>query len=145
MSAQTPYNIGPLAPERNPPITPEYYSPNIATLSTITPISRFSTRIVTTADNEFVVGQTVRFIIPPQDGMRQINGRQAYVTSIDNATTFYVQIDTLDFDTFNAAGTTLQDPFVIAIGDVNSGQINSSGRINNITYIPGSFINIGPQ
>ena len=102
MSSQTPYNIGPLAAERNPPITPQYYSPNIATLSTITSISRFSTKIVTTADNEFVVGQLVRFVIPIQDGMRQINGRQAYITSLDNATTFYVQLDSVDFDTFNS-------------------------------------------
>ena len=145
MSSQTPYNIGPLAAERNPPITPQYYSPNIAQISTITSISRFSTKVVTTEDNEFVVGQTVRFVIPPQDGMRQINGQQAYIFSIDNATTFYVRLDAVAFDAFNALGTTLQDPFVIAIGDVNSGQINSSGRINNLTYISGSFINISPQ
>jgi len=34
---------------------------------------------------------------------------------------------------------------ILAIGDVNQGAINSLGRRNNGTFIPGSFIDISPQ
>jgi len=34
---------------------------------------------------------------------------------------------------------------ILAIGDISNGQINSNGLNLNLTYIPGSFINISPQ
>lgn len=139
-----PFNIGPQSGERNPPITADYYSPQLAVISSISSISQFATQVVTTEENEFVVGQIVRFIIPARDGMVQLNERQAIVTSITNSTTFIVDIDTTKMGTFNASTNTFQDPFVVPVGDINSGAINSSGRINNLLYISGSFKNIGP-
>lgn len=139
------FNSGPIAPERNPPINPQYYSPQLAVLSSITPISTFYTQIVTEKDNEFVVGQFVRFVIANFDGMQPLNGLQGIITSITNSTTFYVNIDTTQFGTFNSSGNPTQQSFVIPIGDVNSGAINSSGRINNLLYPEGAFINVSPQ
>ncbi len=138
------FNSGPQAPERNPAITPQYYYPNLSVLQSITPIDTFTTRVVTAAANQFVVGQLIRFVLPQRDGMYQINESQAYITSISNSTTFIVALNTLNIGTFNPNGTTLQKPFVIPVGDVNTGQINSMGRINNLLYIGGSFKNISP-
>jgi methenyltetrahydromethanopterin cyclohydrolase len=140
----SPFNTGPQAPERNPPITPQYYSPRAVVISSITPISQTSTQIVTETENQFVVGQVVRFDIVARVGMQELNQSQAIVFSITNDTTFLAKVDTTKFNAFNPAGNTLQDSMVIPIADLNSGQINSSGRINNITYIDGSFINISP-
>jgi len=141
----SPFNSGPIAPERNPPINVEFYSPRISVLDSVTPISQTQTRIVTTEDNQFVVGQVVRFNIPIGDGMEGLNGTQANVISITDATTFIVGFDTTGFNAFNSSGNSKQLPYVVPIGDVNSGPINSSGRINNTIYIQGSFINISPE
>lgn len=141
----SPFNTGPLSPERNPPINPQYYSPNIAIIESITSISQTVTEVVTTIDNEFVVGQLVRFVIPFGDGMRQLDEQQAYIISISSGTTFRVGIDTTTMGLFDASMNPRQEPFVVPVGDVNSGAINSSGRINNLLYIQGSFINVSPQ
>lgn len=142
MTPNYPFDVGPISPERNPPINPQYYSPNFAFIQSITPISSFSTQVVTTESNEFVVGQLIRFVIPYQDGMLGINEQTAYINSISSDTTFYAGIDATNMGSFNPMGTPYQQPMVIPVGDVNSGTINSSGRINNLLNIPGSFINI---
>ena len=46
-------------------------------------------------------------------------------------------------DPFIAANIPNQ-PQILAIGSVNSGQINTNGILNNSVYVPGSFINISP-
>lgn len=140
-----PFRIGPLAPERNPPITPEYYAPKLATISSITSISQFATQVVTVEENEYVIGQIIRFVIPERDGMIQLDEREALIISITNATTFLTDIDTTQMGLFNASINTFQDPFIVPVGDINSGAINSSGRINNLLYISGSFKNISSQ
>jgi hypothetical protein len=139
-----PFNSGPIAPERNPPITPQYYSPRAVVIFSITPISQVSTQIVTSTSNQFVVGQVVRFDICARVGMQELNQTQAIVYSITNDTTFLVIADTTTLNSFNPSGNSRQESFVVPLGDFNSGQINSSGRINNITYIDGSFINVSP-
>jgi hypothetical protein len=139
------FNIGPIAPERNPRINPQYYSPTIYVLQSIAAVSDFLTQVVTVKDNNFSVGQIIRFSIPYGDGMQQLNGQQATVMAIFDPTTFYVDISVIGSDAFNPLGNLTQDPFVIPIGDINSGSINSSGRINNLLYIDGSFKNISPQ
>jgi hypothetical protein len=140
-----PFNSGPIPDYNNPPITPEYYSPNLSVLQTITPVNTFKTVIVTVFPNEFVVGQLVRFVLPPNVGMDSLNEQPAYITSIVDSQTFIVAADSTGQNPFDPSRNPRQTPFVIPVGDVNSGQINSSGRINNLLYIPGSFINISPQ
>lgn len=141
----SPFNIGPLAPERNPPITPQYFYPNFSLIESITPIDTFTSQIVTQEINQFVVGQLIRFVIPILDGMRGLNEQTCYILEITNDTTFIAGINSQNMGTFNPDGNTQQKPFIIPVGDINSGQINSMGRINNLLYIEGSFKNISPN
>ncbi len=131
----------PIPAYSNVPINAEFYQPNQFFISTIA--NGTTTTVTTTANQNFVVGQLVRFIIPPSFGIRQLNEQQGYVIQINSSTQFVVQIDSSMMDTFKTSSATTQ-PQVIPIGDIANGQLNSSGRSNTGTYIPGSFINISP-
>lgn len=141
--------LGPIAPERNPIIEPEWFQPSLFPITGIT--SGTSTTVTTgTAfgiSNNYVVGQLVRFNIPKTYGAQQLNGQQAYVISIPGANQVTVNIDTSrNFDPFIPSpsyGPT--PPQIAAIGDVNTGGINATGRADNATTIPGTFINISPS
>lgn len=145
----TAFVTGPIAPESNPPIEPQYYQPSEFVITAIT-LGQSTT--VTTATspfgvtNNYVVGQLVRFIIPFTYGTVQLNEQTGYVTSLPNTNQVVVNIDTSkNYNAFIASpsyGPT--KPQLIPIGDVNTGQINT-GRTGNQTYILGSFINISPK
>lgn len=140
---------GPVPAQSNPPINPWYYQPSLFTIADIT---RGSTTIVTMNSNttggtsvnpNYVVGQKIRFNITFGYGMPQINKQEAYVISVPSTYTVEVNIDSRFYNAFDTSPTGATTPSqIIAIGDINSGQINSSGRINNLTYIPGSFRDI---
>jgi len=142
---------GPTAPESNPRITPWYYQPSVFEIAGIT---RGLTTIVTitpssingvTVQPNYVIGQLVKILIPFYYGMRQINTQKGYVLSVPSSTSVIIDIDSRAYNAFipnPVYGPTL--PQVVAIGDINQGQINGSGRVNQITYVPGSFINISP-
>lgn len=132
----------PIPAYSNVPINPQFYQPRFWFISAIT--RGRTTTVTTTADQDFVVGQLVRFIIPPSFGIRQLNEQQGYVISILSSTQVRVDIDSRFMDAFTSSSATTQ-PQIIPIGDVGNGQINNSGRTNNGTYIPGSFINISPD
>ena len=142
MSFPYPYR-GPIAPQNNPPIEPGFYQPSKFNISAIT---RGATTTVTTSiDNNYVIGQQVRLLIPPGYGSTQLNGQFGYVTSVPSATQVVVTIDSLNANAFIASPPgAVQNAEIIAIGDVNSGVVNSSGRTNMGTFIEGSFINISP-
>ena len=137
---------GPVPAYANPPITPWYYQPSVFPIADIT---RGRTTLVTmdanttggtTVNPNYVIGQLVRFNMTFGYGIRQINKQQGYVISVPSTYVVEVDIDSRfynDFDTTPTGATTPSQ--IIAVGDINSGQINSSGRINNLTYIPGSF------
>lgn len=139
-----PPNQGPIAPERNPPIQPQFYQPSRFEISAIS--LGATTTITTTEDTNYVVGQLVRMLIPSTYGTRQLNEQQGYVISIPAADQVTVNIDTsIGYSSFISSPTYGPTPAqIMAIGDTNSGQINSSGRVNQLTYPPGSFINISP-
>lgn len=141
---QNPFSSGPVAPQRNPPINPQYYQPSVFTISAI---AQGPTTLVTTSvEHNYVIGQIVRLLIPSTYGAQQLNGQQGTVISIPSATQVVATINSLGANAFISSptyGPTV--PQIVAVGDYNSGQINTSGRTNNITYIPGSFINISPQ
>jgi len=140
---------GPIAPESNPPIEPQFFVPDNFV---IIGISLGQTTTVTLADTfygsspNFVIGQQVRFVIPSFYGAAPLNGQTGLVVSLPSASQVTVAIDTSrDYNAFIPSpsyGPT--SPQLIPIGDVNTGTINSSGRTNNGTYIPGAFINISP-
>jgi hypothetical protein len=132
----------PIPAYSNVPIHPEYYQPRFNFINTVT---RGQTTVVTTTvDQDFVIGQLVRFIIPQPFGIRQLNQRQGYVISIVSSTQIEVDIDSSKMDAFTTSSFTTQ-PQILPIGDVGTGQQNINGRTQNVTYIPGSFINISPQ
>jgi hypothetical protein len=125
----------------NLPIAP-YYQPRsyfIAAISLGT-----TTTVTTTEDNDFVIGQLVRLLIPPTFGCRQLNGVEGYVLSQPTATQLILSIDSSqNVDAFTASSATTQ-PQILPVGDINTGAINSQGRTNTGTFVPGSFINISP-
>lgn len=138
---------GPHPPFNNPPIEPQFFQPSRFVISDIT---LGQTTIVTTTENQnYVVGQLVRLIIPIHYGCNQLNNSQGYVISIPSSTEVEILIDSSQFDSFvPSPNLTLYNktpPQIMAIGEINSGAINSSGNIQTSTLIPGSFINISPQ
>jgi hypothetical protein len=102
---------------------------------------------VLTANNSFLLGNSV--VISGILGMTQLNGNQFQILSC-TPTTINLNVDSTFFTSYVSGGvanlvtnnTTVAQ--IIATGDVNSGQTNSDGRTQNITYVPGSFINISP-
>ena len=143
MSSQFSPFPGPTAPESNPPINAQYYQPSVFFISAIS--TGLSTTITTTANNNYVVGQRCRLLIPSTYGAQQLNEREGYVTSLPAANQVVLNIDSTKVNAFIPSpsyGPT--PPQIVAIGDVNSGQISSSGNVQINTYIPGSFINISP-
>lgn len=103
---------------------------------------------VLTAVNSFTAGNQI--LITGVSGMTQLNGHYYLILS-RTATTITINVNSTSFTPYASGGvatlattnTTL--PQILAIGDVNTGVINSTGRVLNGTYIPGSFINISPQ
>jgi hypothetical protein len=78
-------------------------------------------------------------------GERRLNEQTGIVLSIPNPNQVVVGINSVSFDVFVAnptSGTT--QPQIVAVGDLNSGPINSTGRTNNQTFISGSFIDVSP-
>ena len=139
-----PWDTGPIAPERNPPINPEYYQPSRFVISAI---SYGPTTLVTTTEaNNYVRGQLVRLLIPWYWGARQLNNKQAYVATIPEDNQVVLSYDSrgvmafgyIGFDTPNKQ----QLPQILALGDINSGAINAAGRVMNGTFIPGAFIDV---
>lgn len=112
----------------------------------ITNISQAASAVVT-ANNSFTAGQTVVF--SEVGGMTEINGLSGVIT-VRSSTMFTVSINSLAFTAYSSDGIASlvnvpqNQAQIIAIGDVNTGTVNSNGRTNQTTYIPGSFIDISP-
>lgn len=132
----------PIPAYANVPIEPQFYKPRFWFISTI--VNGKTTTITTTANQDFVIGQLVRLIIPDTFGIRQLNEQEGYVIIINSPTQVVVDIDSSNMDPFKTSLATTQ-PQILAIGDIGNGQINNNGRKNYGTFIPGSFINISPN
>lgn len=141
MTFTPPLIFGPIAPENNPPINPQYYLPSVFTISEITLGS--NTTVTTSTNNNYVVGQSIRLLIPESYGSFQLNGLTGNVIAIPAANQVVVNINSSNANAF-VIGPTTTPAQIVAIGDVNSGPINAQGRVNNGTFIPGSFIDISP-
>jgi uncharacterized circularly permuted ATP-grasp superfamily protein len=131
--------VGPIAPYSNVPIQPDNYQPRRFVISSIT-LGR-TTLVTTEEDHDYVIGQLVRLVIPKAYGTRELNQVTGYVIEIPQADQVVLDIYSSNFNIFIAADVT-DVPQIIPVGDINSGVQNTSGRINQVTYIPGSFINI---
>ena len=143
----------PIPAYQNVPITPQFYQPS---QFEITGITLGQTTIVTMAngtndvDPNYVVGQQVRLIIPPKYGSRSLNGQSGYVLSLPTTNSVEIGINSVGTDPFIPSPTFLpfqsQTPAqIVAIGDVNNGQLNNFINMTTGTFIPGSFQNISPE
>lgn len=137
----------PTPPYSNPPIQPEFYVPKKYVISDIA--LGPTTVVTTTVDHDYVIGQEVRLLIPNRYGSRLLNETTGIVLTIPTSNSVEINLNSNGVDPFIPSPTFL--PFesktlaqIIGIGDVNSGVINATGRINTGTFIPGSFINISP-
>lgn len=125
----------------NAPIEPQFYSPNFFFISNVA--LGQTTLVTTTVNHNFVIGQLTRLIIPPTFGCIQLNEQEGYVISIPSPNQVELTIYSAGGTSFNSSSATTQ-PQILPVGEINTGAINSSGRLNTGTAIPGSFINISP-
>lgn len=140
MAFPYPY-VGPIADLNNLPIAPQNYQPRFFFISAIT--LGQSTTVTTTVNHNYVVGNQCRLIIPQVNGSSQLNEQTGYVTSVPAANQVVLNINSsMNVNAF-VTSTTKTQPQIVAIGDINQGQTNT-GRSGNLTYVPGSFINISP-
>jgi len=130
----------PIPAYSNVPIEP-WYAPGRFVISSIS--LGQTTTITTTTDMNYVIGQLVRLIIPPTFGTRQLNEQQGYVISIHAANQVTLAIDSSFYDAFVSSSSPTKAQ-ILAIGDVNQGTVNASGRTSNGTYVPGAFIDTSP-
>jgi len=140
---------------------PWLYAPGVAFIEAIT--TGTTTTVVTTAPNNFVVGQEIAFRIPSAWGTTQANSlpndttpskpRYFYVLSVTNSTTFVCSMNSTGYTAFNTNQTVasvpgLNFPQVLAVGDVNTGGVQiSSGsalypppQVNGVNTINGPAI-----
>lgn len=122
------------------------YSPKVVDIQSIT--QAVNCLVTTAIDHTFVVGQQVQFFIPPQWGMRQLDGLKGYVLTIPAADQFTTNIDTSSFDAFITPTLPMYvviDPAQVAgIGDQNSGTLSPGGIPANPNTIPGAYQNQPP-
>ena len=124
----------------NLPIEAENFQPSRFVISALT-LGR-TTIVQTDGNHNYVIGQEVRLIIPGNSGSTQLNEKKGIVLSIPNTDEVEININSsqnVDLFTSPASGT---QPQILAIGNINTGQINNNESQNIISYIPGSFITI---
>jgi hypothetical protein len=130
----------PIPAYQNLPIESQFYQPSQFVISGIT--LGVQTTVTTSVAHNFVVGNQIRLLIPVGYGSTQLNESFGYVLSVPTTTSVLTSINSVNSDAFISASLA-QSPQIMAIGDVNTGQINSNG-VNSNLNIPGSFINISP-
>jgi hypothetical protein len=69
MAYNPPLIFGPIAPQNNPPINPQFYQPSIFDIASIT--NGETTLVTTTVAQNYVIGQLVRLLIPQIYGARR--------------------------------------------------------------------------
>lgn len=123
---------------------PQFYQPSRFVISAIT--LGQTTTVTTSADHNYVIGQECRLLIPASFGSYQLNEVKGNVLSIPASNQVVLDIDSSrNVDSYIASAVTYPSVAqIVAVGDYNYGQINTNGRTNQLTNIPGSFINISP-
>lgn len=124
---------------------PEFYQPSRFVIEGID--LGQTTIVTTTEDHNYVIGQECRLLIPASFGSYQLNEVKGNVLSIPQSDQVVLSIDSSrNVDPYIASNVTYPSVAqIVAIGGYNSGQQNTNGRTNQLTYIPGSFINISPN
>ncbi len=134
----------PIPAYQNLPIDADFYKPSRYEIEDVT-LGR-TTVIETTVNHDYVIGQQVRLIIPPSYGCIQLSEKKGYVIEIPSSVEVTLDIDSSrNVDPYIASSDPIVVAQILAIGDINSGAINITGRLNTGTFIPGSFQDISPQ
>ncbi len=99
---------------------PDVFAPHVSYIVGIT--RGASTTVTTSAPHGLVAGESIRLVIPAPWGTTQISGQQGIITSVTNAWTFVVAIDSsaasaFAFPTTAQAGAGVTWPQVIPFGD----------------------------
>lgn len=134
---------GPHPPFNNVEIQSQFYQPSLFFISNIA--LGFTTIVTTAVNNNYVIGQLVRLLIPPAYGCSQLNEQEGYVFSLPAPNQVEVGINSYGGNAFVSSPPNQKNkPQIAALGDINSGVVSSTGRSVPTTAIPGSFINISP-
>ncbi len=92
----------------------------VPALATIVAITRNQNALVQTAfPHTFLVGESVKLLVPPQFGMRQMNGLVGNITVISPIfpSFFLTDIDSTSFDEFVVPVNPTQSAQVIPVGE----------------------------
>ena len=120
---------------------PQFYTPYVVNIIQVESIGLLTT-VTFDVPHGFVIGSLVAFRVPPEYGMRQLNGLKAYVFDLDE-TSIIVTLDTSQFDAFVVPTVTppvVIDPaLAIPAGDANSGYSAPGGVQPEYLTIPGAF------
>lgn len=138
---------GPFPPFSNPPIMPQYFQPSQFVITAVS--LGVVTTITTSVNHNYVLGQQVRLLFPSKYGCSKLNEKTGFVISIPTTNSVVIDTNSVGTDPFIPSPIFLPNqsktlPQIVAIGDINSGIIATTGRVNSTTNIPGSFINISP-
>jgi len=126
------YN-GPVPLFNNPPVNFLVFQPRVFQIDDIFPNGKYA--VVQTAEAyDYELEQLVRFLIPPEWGITQLNNQLAYVIEINSLTTLTVDIDINFMDGFQTGDPTVNIAQVIAVGD--------RGNVTQDLSMVGSFQNI---
>ncbi len=129
---------------QNVPIREDFYKPKRYDIEDIT--LGQTTIVETTVDHDYVIGQQIRLIIPQSCGCFQLNEVTGYVIEIPSQIEVRVDINSsVNVDPYVPSTNPIVIAQILAIGDINTGKINATGRLNTGTFIPGSFQDISPQ
>ncbi len=135
---------GPTPDYNNPPINPQYFQPSRFVISALT--LGATTTVTTSVNHNYVIGQLVRLLIQPTYGAYPLNEQVGYVIQIPASNQVVITLNSVGANQFISSPTYgPTEPQIVAIGDVNTGIISSTGRSVPTTTIPGSFENISPQ
>lgn len=74
--------------------------------------------VVTSFPHTFITGQYVKFVIPEEYGMTQLNGISGLIIDIPTASSIQVDVNTSLFDAFVVPAVPLQSAQVIPTGEL---------------------------
>jgi len=161
-----PFNSGPIAPERNPPINPQYYSPRERVIINLTPLAVVPITSITNA-NPCVIGTSPQFLptgdlvlITQVNGTTQLNGNIYKILS-SNLSSITINVDSTSFGAYISGGevtdvslpvgviVTTAEPTQVFAGQLvrflipsywGANRLNNQTAYVNIVLAPNQFI-----
>ncbi len=112
------------------------FNPAMATIIAVQRAPDF-TIVQTAFDNTFIEGLYIKFLIPEEYGMTQLNGLTGLIVNIDLPDLFTVNIDSINFDAFVVPAIPLQSAQAIPTGELATQFLGANVNIlGNKEYPP---------